>query len=119
MAPRIANLAEWRAHLLERLARQAAAAADPALRALHAELEALPGPDGEDAPVPPPDSIAVPLRLRHDDGELAFLSTTTTFGTAVDITVAELAVEAFFPADDATRRALAGPPPPGRAPGSP
>lgn len=46
--------------------------------------------------------MAVPLRLRHGDGELAFISTITTFGTAVDVTVSELSVEAFFPADEAT-----------------
>jgi transcriptional regulator with XRE-family HTH domain len=105
MAPRVANLPEWRAHLLERLARQVAATGDPALAALHAELAALPAPgdghgrgDGELAA----SDLAVPLRLRHPAGELAFISTVTTFGTAVDITVAELAIEAFFPADAAT-----------------
>jgi len=109
IAPRIANLGEWRAHLLERLGRQAIASRDPALAALHAELGALPG--GE-PPRSAPDwaagDIAVPLRLCHPEGELAFISAVTTFGTAVDITVAELAVESFFPADDATARRLRG-----------
>ena len=50
--------------------------------------------------------IAVPLRIRSGDTELAFISTATTFGTAVDVTVSELSIESFFPADDATARAL-------------
>jgi transcriptional regulator with XRE-family HTH domain len=106
MAPRIANLPEWRAHLLDRLGRQAVVSGDPALAALHAELAALPG--GE--PGPSHDlaagEIAVPLRLRHEGGELTFISTVTTFGTAVDVTVSELAIEAFFPADAATAQVL-------------
>ena len=107
MAPRIANLAEWRAHLLDRLGRQAVVSGDPALSALYDELAGLPG-GGESAT--PPDlaasDIAVPLRIRHGDGELRFLSTYTTFGTAVDVTVSELSIEAFFPADAATAQAL-------------
>ena len=107
MAPRIANLPEWRAHLLDRLGRQAVVSGDPALFALHEELVAL-GEGGP--PAPSPDlaagEIAVPLRLRHEGGELAFISTVTTFGTAVDVTVSELAIEAFFPADAATAQLL-------------
>jgi transcriptional regulator with XRE-family HTH domain len=107
MAPRIANLPEWRAHLLDRLGRQAVVSGDPALAALHEELAALPG-GGESAPAPDlaAGEIAVPLRLRHDHGELRFISTVTTFGTAVDVTVSELAIEAFFPADAATAKVL-------------
>jgi len=107
VAPRIANLPEWRAHLLDRLGREAVAGGDPALAALHEELAAYPGGDG-----PPPShdlvagAIAMPLRLRHPDGELSFLSTVTTFGTAVDVTLSELAIEAFYPADAATADAL-------------
>lgn len=108
MAPRIANLGEWRAHLLERLGRQAVASGDPALAALHAELAALPGGERTGEPDWEAGEIAVPLRLRHAGGELVFISTVTTFGTAVDITVAELAIEAFFPADAATAAHLAG-----------
>ena len=107
LAPRIANLPQWRAHLLHRLLRDAAATADPGLAELHRELAALPG--GHD-PTVRPEAIAVPLRIRHGDGELAFLSTVTTFGTAVDLTAAELSIEAFLPADPhtaATIRALA------------
>ena len=102
VAPGIANLPEWRAHLLDRLGRQAVVSGDPALATLHEELASYPG--GE--PWPSHDlaagEIAVPLRLRHGDTELAFISTITTFGTAVDVTLSELSIEAFFPADTRT-----------------
>lgn len=105
MAPRIANLGEWRAHLLDRLGRQAVVSGDPALAALHEELAAYPA--GEAVTVDPDfGAIAVPLRLRHQQRELAFISTATTFGTAVDVTVAELSIESFFPADKETDGAL-------------
>jgi transcriptional regulator with XRE-family HTH domain len=107
MAPRIANLAEWRAHLLERLGREAVVTGDPALAALHAEVAAYPHP--EPAAVsrdPGAADIAVPLRLRAGSAELSFISTVTTFGTATDVTVAELSIESFFPADAATADAL-------------
>lgn len=106
MAPRIANLAEWRAHLLDRLGRQVVSSGDPALATLFDELSALPGGG------PPPaidleaGAIAVPLRIRADDRELAFISTMTTFGTATDITVSELSIESFFPADEQTAAAV-------------
>ncbi len=103
LAPRIVNLPQWRAHLLHRVARQAAQTGDPALHALLEELRAYPGGDVP-ADTDAAEAIAVPLRLRHADGELAFLSTVATFGTALDVTVAELAIESFFPADEATRR---------------
>ena len=106
MAPRIANLGEWRAHILDRLGRQAVVSGDPALFALHEELAGYPG--GAHAPAPDLEAgaIAVPLRLRVGDDELAFISTATTFGTATDVTVSELAIESFFPADEATARVL-------------
>jgi transcriptional regulator with XRE-family HTH domain len=103
MAPRIANLAEWRGHVLHRLSREAAITGAAELSALHQELLDYPGGLDE----APPNGIAVPLRIRHGDDELAFLSTVTTFGTAVDITVAELSIEAFLPADPPTARAMA------------
>jgi transcriptional regulator with XRE-family HTH domain len=102
MAPRILNLPQWRAHLLHRLAREAGVTGDPRLADLHRELSTLPG--GTDPS--PPGAIAVPLRLRHAGTELTFLSTITTFGTAVDITAAELSIEAFLPADPQTARAV-------------
>lgn len=104
LAPRIANLGEWRHHLLSRLRREVAAAGDPALRALAAELASYPG-----AAEPAPDSsdVAVTLRVRTADGEpLTLLSTVTTFGTALDPTVAELSMEAFLPADEQTAQLL-------------
>lgn len=109
LAPRIVNLAQWRAHLLDRLGRQAVSTGDPALGALYDELSVLPG--GGDA-LGPHDlaagDIAVPLRLRAGGGELSFISTLTTFGTAIDVTVAELSIESFFPADGATADAMRG-----------
>ena len=111
LAPRIANLGQWRSHLLERLRRQIEVAADPVLAALLEELRGYPVPEGADDPVessrdPYGAGVAVPLRLRTEHGVLAFLSTTMVFGTPVDVTLSELAVEAFFPADPATAAAL-------------
>ena len=108
MAPRIANLAEWRAHLLGRLRREIAATGDERLAQLLDEVSAYPAPAAATAPqVPAHGAIAVPLRIRGGDGaELTFISTVATFGTAVDVTVAELSIEAFFPADAATAAAL-------------
>jgi hypothetical protein len=103
LAPRIANLGQWRAHVLGRLGRQAVATGDPALAALHEELAALPG--GEE-PEPPGAAIAVPLRVRAGGEVLSFLSTMTTFDTAADVTVAELAIESFFPADRITSEVI-------------
>jgi transcriptional regulator with XRE-family HTH domain len=104
MAPRILNLAQWRAHLLERLGREAVVTGDPALATLHAEIAAYPHPTPAAAAAP--QQLAVPLRLRAEDAELSFISTVTTFGTATDVTVAELSIESFFPADAATAEAL-------------
>lgn len=96
LAPRIENLPEWRAHLLARLRRQVGMNPDAGLRALLEELTAYPG--GEDHSVPHGGhAIFVPLRLRTPAGTLSFFSTTTVFGTPLEITLAELAVEAFFP----------------------
>jgi hypothetical protein len=106
VAPRIANLPEWRAHLLDRLGRDAVSSGDPALAALYEELSALPGGGPPVVADPAAGAIAVPLRLRAGDRELAFLSTVTRFGSPTDITVAELSIESFFPADAATASAL-------------
>jgi transcriptional regulator with XRE-family HTH domain len=110
LAPRIVNFPEWRAHLLARLAHDADAGADAALLDLLAELTALPVPPAFRAarpPLPQPPGIAVPLRLQEADGTLSFLSTTTVFGTAMDVTLAEVTIETFFPADEATAIAMA------------
>ncbi len=102
LAPRIVNLAEWRAHLLARLKQQADLTADPALIALQAEVTRYPAPQ---TPHPPadPNAVLVPFKICVGDGVLSFFSTTTVFGTPVDITLSELAVESFFPADEATK----------------
>ena len=103
-APRIVNLGQWRAHLLERLGRQAVATGDPALASLHEELSGYPAPA---APAHAGGSeIAVPLKIRSGGGVLSFISTIATFGTATEVTVSELAIESFFPADAATAKAL-------------
>jgi transcriptional regulator with XRE-family HTH domain len=104
MAPRIANLPEWRAHLLARLHRQAEATGDPRLFSLYSELEAYPG--GQAQP-PVPTDVVVPLRYRTAQAELSFLSITAVIGTPMDVTVEELAIESFYPADVQTAKALA------------
>jgi transcriptional regulator with XRE-family HTH domain len=110
MAPHIVNLAEWSEHLLGRLRRQVLLSGDEQLGALEDELLQYPG-----IPAPAavrhgagegPSELAVTLRIRTDYGELTFLSTIATFGTAIDITLAELSIEAFLPADAATAAAL-------------
>ena len=106
LAGRILNLHEWRAHLLLRLAHDVERAADPVLADLLEELRQYPVPDGS-AAAPVQAGIAVPLVLAGPDGPLSFLSTTTVFGTAVDVTLSELTVEAFFPADPQTAAAMA------------
>jgi transcriptional regulator with XRE-family HTH domain len=104
LAPRIANLREWRDHLVERVAREAIATGDPALASLRDELAAYPA--GPESGRSVHTEIAVPLRLRHGEHELSFISTQTTFGTAVDVTVAEFSIESFFPADAETADAM-------------
>jgi hypothetical protein len=106
LAPRIANLAEYSSHLLHLVAREAAATGDPALVALHEELATYPGVDANPRPHDPAESLFIPLRLTTPAGELAFFSTIARFGTALDVTIAELAIESFFPADDKTAAAL-------------
>ncbi|WP_067834382.1 helix-turn-helix domain-containing protein [Nocardia lijiangensis] len=106
LAPRIVNLAEWRGHLFARLSRQIEVTGAPELIALREELRAYPGGETEVA-LPEPDQAAVPLRLRHEGQELSLLSVTTVFGTPMNVTVAELAIESFFPADAETRKHLA------------
>lgn len=102
LAPRILNLGEWRAHILGRLERVHRNTGDAAIATLLAELRAYPG--GEEGSSPRGHEIFVPLRLRTpDDDEIAFFGLISTFGTAVDLTVAELALESFFPLDAATR----------------
>lgn len=110
LASRIANLARWRAHLLERLQQQIAATGDTVLSALHDELAAYPAPNvSHDTAAAGNElsGVAVPFQLVTPQGVLSFISTTTIFGTPVDVTLQELAVESFFPADAQTAAALA------------
>jgi len=106
LAPRIANLGEWRAHLLARLRRQIEVSADPTLIELLRELSDYPVNDGDQSEISANDEeyagVVVPFRLVTEGGTLSFFSTTTIFGTPVDITLSELAIESFFPADAAT-----------------
>jgi transcriptional regulator with XRE-family HTH domain len=106
VAPRTRNLGQWRAHVLARLRSQVASSGDPRLAALLAEVTGY----GSDLETPPHrlDAIAVPLQLATDAGDLSFISTIATFEHALDVTVADLSIEAFYPADDATRQALLG-----------
>jgi transcriptional regulator with XRE-family HTH domain len=110
LAPRTINLAEWRTHLLDRLRRQAEASADPILLALLEELRSFPAPRGPRPAPPSPDygGMVVPFELATEAGTMTFLSTTTVFGTPVDITLSELALECFYPADDVTAQLLRG-----------
>jgi hypothetical protein len=111
LAPRIINLGEWRAHLFSRLRRQIALTADPALSALYDELRAYPCDQPEPAvELPGPGEVLVPLRVRHETGELAFFTTVSTFGTPLDVTLSELAIEAFYPVNAETAAVLRGQP---------
>jgi transcriptional regulator with XRE-family HTH domain len=106
MAPRIVNLAEWSGHLLHRLRRQAAVTGDPELERLHDELSGYPGVNAEAPEEIGGAEIVLPLRLRDGDDELTFFGTVSTFGTPVDITLAELSIEAFYPANARTATRL-------------
>ena len=109
LAPRILNHAEWRDHLLMRLRRQVELTADPEVIALLDEVSAYPRPPSSKAVrlAPDPTAVAVPLRIATSLGDLSFVSTTTVFGTPIDITLSELMLEMFFPGDDETARAVA------------
>jgi transcriptional regulator with XRE-family HTH domain len=128
LARRIINLGEWRSHLLERLAREIRLTGDDELAALRDEMLGYPGWAGTDSPgwagtdssgtdsperaqTSSQDGPAIMVQLKlapinAGDGVLSFFSTVTTFGTAVDVTVSELSVEAFFPADAETAARL-------------
>ena len=107
LAPRIANLAEWKRHIIERLRHQAAESGDPALDELIEELRAYPAPASKSpGPAMTEVPIAVPMILDSPVGPLSFLSTTTLFGTPAEVTLSELAIESFFPADAQTGERL-------------
>jgi MmyB-like transcription regulator ligand binding domain len=103
LAPRIVHLAEWRAHLLFRLRRQIEITADPLLIDLLREIGGYPTPTGKLVPTSALEyAVVVPFKINSKAGPLSFFSTTTVFGTPVDVTLSELALELFFPADDET-----------------
>lgn len=115
VAPRVANLGQWRAHLLHRLQQQVDSTGDRVLEDLLHELRGYPGPVPEEELEP--NAVAIPMRLHSQFGELAFLSTTTVFGTPVEVTLSELAIESFFPADLHTAEVMRGLPLEGPMPG--
>ncbi|WP_405989747.1 helix-turn-helix domain-containing protein [Streptomyces sp. NBC_00986] len=109
MAPRIRNLGEWRGHLLAQMERQIALHRSEPLRALYEEVAAYPAPGTADvgAERPPPvPHFALPMRIEHDGRVLSFVSSIATFNTPMDVTVSELAIETFLPADPATAKYL-------------
>jgi hypothetical protein len=111
LASRIANYAEWREHILERLRRQVDVSADAVLADLSDELRGYPPPEGNADQERTTNhqnlaGVVVPFQIQTEHGILSFFSTTTVFGTPVDVTLAELAIESFFPADAATVEVL-------------
>jgi transcriptional regulator with XRE-family HTH domain len=107
LAPGIVNLAEWRSHVLSRLARDVEINADATLAELLTELRGYPGGEAGHGVDAANAAVVVPLQFRTlDGGVLSFLSTTTVFGTAVEVTLSELVLEAFYPADEYTSNAL-------------
>jgi MmyB-like transcription regulator ligand binding domain len=106
LAPRIANLKQWRTHLLDRLRRQIEVSGDAVLEKLFAELSGYPALTNVRAMTPMSRAdygdVVVPFQLVTPAGVLSFFSTTTIFGTPLDVTLSELALESFFPADAAT-----------------
>jgi hypothetical protein len=105
LARRIINMGEWRRHLLHRLRQQAQVTADPAISDLHDELQAYPCPEQTSSPGA---GAVIPMVFRYRGRDLSFISTTTLFGAPFDVTVAELAIESFLPADAETRALLTG-----------
>ena len=103
LAPRIVNLEEYGAHLITRLERQLAAAPDAGTAGL---LDELRGYVPDRVEIEPGELLITPLRLRALGSELRLFSALATFGTAMDVTVSELAIESFFPADPETEAAL-------------
>ncbi|MFD8002570.1 helix-turn-helix domain-containing protein [Streptomyces mirabilis] len=113
LAPRIRNHREWRDHLLAQMERQIALDRSEPLRALHEEVAAYPVPEQEreregepDGGVEPVPYFALPLQIEHGGRVLSFISSISTFNTPMDVTVAELAIETFLPADPATVKYL-------------
>jgi transcriptional regulator with XRE-family HTH domain len=106
LAPRIANLADWKRHILGRLRHQIQQSGDEVLEQLASELRAYPAPASKSPPASRDSAIAVPMILDSPFGRLSFISTTTVFGTPVEVTMSELAIETFFPANPETAERL-------------
>ena len=106
LAPRVLDFGAFAGHLLARLRHDVAVTADPEAAALLAEVEGYPTVRELPSHSAAPDAVVVPVRLRHPWGELAMFTTVTAFGTPADVTVAELAIESFFPHDEATATRL-------------
>ncbi|GAA1360090.1 helix-turn-helix domain-containing protein [Streptomyces beijiangensis] len=111
LAPKILNLREWRGHLLHQMERQIALARSAPLRELYEEVSGYPHPgpgdtDDRDESHPAHPWFALPLRIEHEGHVLSFVSSIATFNTPMDVTVAELAMETFLPADPATVKYL-------------
>ncbi|MFD5519211.1 helix-turn-helix domain-containing protein [Streptomyces sp. NPDC127066] len=111
LAPRIRNLRTWRDHLLAQMDRRIALRRSEPLRALYEEVAAYPVPDrdaevDDDEPLGPAPHFALPMRIEHEGRVLSFISSISTFNTPMDVTVAELAIETFLPADPATGKYL-------------
>jgi len=102
LAPRIANFAAWARHMLGQLRQQAEAGGDPDLRALLDEVSRYPGVPADAAAPGPADRVVTSMRLATPEGELALFTTIATLGAPTDVTAAELAIETFYPADEAT-----------------
>ena len=111
LGPLVANYEEWRSHVIEKLHQQCRASGDPILADLLSDLSRYPVPHRAAAASPLPVDPAchrfvVPFQLITEAGVLSFFSTTTVFGTPVDITLAELSIESFYPADPTTAAVL-------------
>jgi transcriptional regulator with XRE-family HTH domain len=106
LAPRIRNFLEWRGHLLDQLRRQQALLRSEPLRELYEEVSAYPLPPGGTEQARQDSPLALPMVLTHRGRRLSFMSAIATFNTPMDVTVSELAVETFLPADAETAEAL-------------
>jgi transcriptional regulator with XRE-family HTH domain len=114
LGPRIANHRQWRTHVLAKLQHQFEVSGDGVIGSLLDELSAYPLPPQADEPDDAASVVddgrslrfAVPFRLRTEYGVLSFFSTTTVFGTPIEVTLSELTLECFYPSDETTSQAL-------------
>ena len=107
LASQLRNPEQWRTNALRRMRRQLDRTADPELAALITEVSGYPIPDGDGRLEGlGDDDLVVPMRLSTEAGELSLLYAVTLFGSPRDVTLDEIAIETFFPADNATRQVL-------------